>query len=303
MRTLTPALKHEIAALSFLYESYIPGPLALPVGSFLTFEDELARVRAFPDDQMLRFELTRPLYGGAIARDPAGLDDSSVRKVILTRARDHSREREDLVALALDAPRELLSRLCTLMEEYWRSAFRREWETIEEKLAASVVEAGHLLAAGGIYNFLNQLGPFIHVDHSRGEFWRQSEHEHVVEIGPGERLLLVPSVYVWPHIRIGCDAPWPLSLVFPAPFARRLARPPLPPEELVSVLRAVGERTRLTALRMLAERERTGQELAPLLGVTQSALSRHLRKLHEAGLLTARRDGYYVLYGRDTSRP
>jgi DNA-binding transcriptional ArsR family regulator len=53
---------------------------------------------------------------------------------------------------------------------------------------------------------------------------------------------------------------------------------------------------------MLAERERTGQELAPLVGVTQSAVSRHLRKLHEAGLLTARRDGYYTLYGLDQDK-
>jgi Family of unknown function (DUF5937) len=77
MRTLPPALKHEIAAFSFLYGSYIPGPLALPVGTFLTFEEELARVRAFADERLLRFELTRPLYGGSIARDPGRLDDPS----------------------------------------------------------------------------------------------------------------------------------------------------------------------------------------------------------------------------------
>ena len=32
--------------------------------------------------------------------------------------------------------------------------------------------------------------------------------------------MLVPSAYVWPHVRVNCDEPWPLALVYPAPFAR-----------------------------------------------------------------------------------
>jgi Family of unknown function (DUF5937) len=130
----------------------------------------------------------------------------------------------------------LLGRLCALIEEYWRSAFRSEWATIEEKLAATVVEAGRLLAAGGVYNFLKELRPVIRADPSRGQFWRESEHEHDVEIGPDQCLLLVPSIYVWPHVRIGCDSPWPLSLVFPAPFLRRQTRPSLPSDQLVTML-------------------------------------------------------------------
>ena len=47
---------------------------------------------------------------------------------------------------------------------------------------------------------------------------------------------------------------------------------------------------------MAAERPRSTQELAPLVGVTEAALSKHLRTLAEAGLLERHRDGYYVLY-------
>ena len=48
--------------------------------------------------------------------------------------------------------------------------------------------------------------------------------------------------------------------------------------------------------RTSGHRPRSTQELAPLVGVTEAALSKHLRTLAEAGLLERHRDGYYVLY-------
>ena len=108
--------------------------------------------------------------------------------------------------------------------------------------------------------------------------------------------MLAPSVYVWPHVRVNCDPPWPLGLVFPASSIVRESRPRIPPAQLTGVLRALADDTRLRALRLIAERPRSTQELAPLVGVTEAALSKHLRTLAEAGLLERHRDGYYVLY-------
>ena len=90
--------------------------------------------------------------------------------------------------------------------------------------------------------------------------------------------------------------PWPLSVVYAAPFVTAEARPPLPPGDLVGVLKALGDRTRLRALKLIGERPRSTQELAPLVGISEAGLSKHLRLLAAAGLVEARRDGYYVLY-------
>ena len=108
--------------------------------------------------------------------------------------------------------------------------------------------------------------------------------------------MLVPSVYVWPHVWLNCDPPWPLGVVYPAPFIAADARPRIPSQELVGVLRAVGDATRLRALKLIAERPRSTQELAPLVGISEAGLSKHLRVLANAGLVTTRREGYYVLY-------
>jgi DNA-binding transcriptional ArsR family regulator len=52
----------------------------------------------------------------------------------------------------------------------------------------------------------------------------------------------------------------------------------------------------LRVLALIAARPRSTQELAPLVGMSQAGLSKHLRLLARAGVLESRRDGYYVLY-------
>ena len=44
------------------------------------------------------------------------------------------------------------------------------------------------------------------------------------------------------------------------------------------------------------EAPRSTQELAPLVGISEAGLSKHLRQLAAAGLVVTKREGYYVLY-------
>ncbi|MDQ1013436.1 DNA-binding transcriptional ArsR family regulator [Streptomyces sp. V4I23] len=65
---------------------------------------------------------------------------------------------------------------------------------------------------------------------------------------------------------------------------------------------ALAAAPRLQIAACLAGQSRSTQELATLLGLSQSVISRHLRQMTQAGLRTARRDGYCVLYSLDPTR-
>jgi len=95
---------------------------------------------------------------------------------------------------------------------------------------------------------------------------------------------------------VNCDEPWPTAVVFAAPALARDAEPRLPPEELLRTLGALADDTRLRILKLIAERPRTTQELAPLVGLSRAGLSKSLHRLADAGLVAGRRDGYYVVY-------
>jgi DNA-binding transcriptional ArsR family regulator len=89
---------------------------------------------------------------------------------------------------------------------------------------------------------------------------------------------------------------------YPAPFGLAGGRARLHSEDVVHVLRALADETRLRALKLIAAGERSTQELAPLIGISEAGLSKHLRLLARAGLVRSRREGYYVLYSLESER-
>ena len=249
------------------------------------------------DPELVRLEFAVPLlspWPGGEGRGPHALREPDVRGLLRERVARESDEA--MAAMLLDDPRALLERFLSMLERYWREAFEEEWARIEPELAAGVSEAGHQIEQRGLYGMLRGLWPEVRSDRQTERFWLERPHDHEVAIGPDDTLLLAPSAYVWPHVRVNCDGPWPLGLVFPVSSIAREARPRIPPAQLVGTLRALADDTRLRTLRLIAERPRSTQELAPLVGVSEAALSKHLRVLTDAGLLERRREGYYVLY-------
>ena len=299
MRALPPALRRELNACAFAFGrappslgTALPDPLTIlpptdaadaAAGGFESFEDGVAAARALPEEAIV-----------------AGFAD-----VVAIGDKTASPPTRDALEQARDDPVAFLGRLCTLLEDYWAAAFEREWQQIEPHLAASVADAGRLLRAGGLYAFVDSLGPRLRArrEHQRFDLelscaphWGSAADAPDLDVTVDEAFTFVPSVFSWPHIWYAVDRSWPQGLTYHVPPVEAEARPRIPPADLVRILRACGDDVRLRALRRIAERPRSTQELAPLVGLSEPALSKHLRQLAEAGVLDARRDGRYVLY-------
>ena len=59
---------------------------------------------------------------------------------------------------------------------------------------------------------------------------------------------------------------------------------------------ALSSPTRIEFLELLAQSERTVEQLASLTGATTANTSQHLQKLRQAGLIVGRKEGLYVFY-------
>lgn len=64
----------------------------------------------------------------------------------------------------------------------------------------------------------------------------------------------------------------------------------------VTLFKALADETRIRLVRILLQHELSVNELVAVLKMGQSRISRHLRVLTEAGLLSSRRDGLWVFY-------
>ena len=280
MRTeLDPAIRRELEPFAFVFSGHLPDLFLPSAGDEPEpFEAEVERLLAMPTELLVP-ALARPLYdhGGT------GLLDEAVVA-----------ERGGAALLA--DPAAFAGRLAHFLQGYWDAVFAAEWERLEPLLAQSIVQAGRQLAAAGIWAVLGRLPAHCRVDSARRELLIDLPHDHAVHIHSGNPLVLVPSAFVWPHLLVNCDLPWPTAIVYTAPAVAHGAEPRIPPAELLEVLRALGDDTRLRVLKLVAERPRTTQELAPLVGLSNAGLSKCLRRLASSGLLTTRREGYYVVY-------
>ncbi len=70
-------------------------------------------------------------------------------------------------------------------------------------------------------------------------------------------------------------------------------------DELVIFFKALADANRLKIIGLLAQRGYSVEELAALLGIKPPTVSHHLSRLAEAGLVTARAEGYYSIYQLD----
>ncbi|WP_109806866.1 ArsR/SmtB family transcription factor [Sphingosinithalassobacter portus] len=66
--------------------------------------------------------------------------------------------------------------------------------------------------------------------------------------------------------------------------------------EAAKLLRALANERRLMILCQLADGERSVGELLPKVGLSQSALSQHLAKLREEGIVATRREAQTIWY-------
>jgi ArsR family transcriptional regulator len=72
-------------------------------------------------------------------------------------------------------------------------------------------------------------------------------------------------------------------------------------EEMAENLKLLGDKTRLTILTLLKERELCVCDIVELLGTSQPNASQHLRKLKISGLLNETKKGQWVYYSLNVS--
>ncbi|MCQ2010165.1 metalloregulator ArsR/SmtB family transcription factor [Sporolactobacillus sp. STSJ-5] len=73
--------------------------------------------------------------------------------------------------------------------------------------------------------------------------------------------------------------------------------------ELSSMLKLLGDKTRLTLLSYLKYKELCVCELVDVLNVSQPAISQHLKKLRLAGIIRERKQGTWVYYSLNENIP
>lgn len=204
------------------------------------------------------------------------------------------------VDVLLDAVARVDAAAGELVRDFWELAFEAEWARLGPALDRAGSAMAARVAGTGPLGLLDGVAPWIAARPARHEVQFgctavEDPDEHASDTTYDVRGLpvtVVPSMFAAPHVYVDVETPAAVQFVVPV---RAVLRQEAPPAALSGSLLALAGDARLRLLRSL-DRPRTVQELAPMLSMAPSTVSRHLQRLAEHGLVTSERDGWYVLY-------
>ncbi|ADU51832.1 regulatory protein ArsR [Thermaerobacter marianensis DSM 12885] len=298
-KRLPPSLLSEIRKLGFAYRDWQLGFFTpRPREGVPEFHEELADIERLPLRTFVE-ECARAFTPWEAERDPTWdevMRDEATQAMLLRHAERLDPRYVEACRELIGNPDRLRTRLVDALGQFWERVFAREWERIRPALLADVDRRSRRLRETDVWTVLHEVAPDGRVVRDRHllTFHRLPEHV-VVDVSPTRPLLLVPSMFTRVKSRVECDPPWQPCLVYA--YEGPLLRPPAePPVALRRMLFALAHEARLQILKLCQEGPKSTQELARALSLSEAAISRHIKILHDAGLLQARRDGYYVLY-------
>ncbi|AOY74977.1 ArsR/SmtB family transcription factor [Clostridium formicaceticum] len=73
-------------------------------------------------------------------------------------------------------------------------------------------------------------------------------------------------------------------------------------DQILQIFKALSDETRLKILIILSKKRICGKGIAKHLGVSEAAVSQHIRVLKEAGIIVGEKVGYYVHYDLQKSK-
>ena len=290
----------EIGTLTRAFDGYVPGIFEVGLtGDSPRFEDELAAFRRL-DERTVAYEVSLALggyaCGPATERGLALVDEAGYRDETVAAAAAVDDGRGQLARELFADPAAVRDRFARLLERYWEAAFQAEWARLLPRIEAEVTDGAHALVTRGIPGLIEELLPEGRWDDEAATVVVERTYETTVDVAARGGMLFVPTVYGWPRVLIEVNEPWPVAVFTPLRDLRRPEVPLASDHEVADGLRALGDETRLQITRMVAEQPRSTKELSELLQLSDSSVSRHLKILDGAGVVTKSRDGYFVLY-------
>jgi DNA-binding transcriptional ArsR family regulator len=220
------------------------------------------------------------------------LEDRADRRTFTEHARRLSPGRLELAELLLGDPEEFRRQLLTFLRRFRRRVFEPEWRRVLPMLREEADRRRRELRRDG-------LAVIARVTATATE----AHHPHRVvfdKLYPAKARLvddpcvLLPSAHAGPHVTIKHARGFPIAIQYAVKPTQET-----PFDAVDRRVRALSDPSRVRICRAILRGRHTTVDLAHYIGMAEPQVSRHLRRLREAGLVRASREGRMVFYELD----
>lgn len=278
--SMPPSLMEDLQYIGRLSDSWLGLMLPMRSGKALSCTEGISLLKEMPDAELIYLLLNDNVSLGTVLEWLHGYSPPAYGRKLEESGRYLLENLEDIRKLLIPA-----------LEIYERDYFRKEWDYIlpwMNSSASGFMEISSLSAEKA----LNTLHPRLHA--GEGKITAQKAVTSYFTYDQLEHIYVLPSTFIFPHLLMdwsGDSLMLPLAVDIPGlPYSEA------PPEDLLRQFKALGDETRLRILKLLWQGPHCTKQLAPILGISEAAVSKQLKQLSEARLVSAERRGNYLFY-------
>lgn len=188
--------------------------------------------------------------------------------------------------VTLDDKKEILY----ILRRFYLECFGEEVKWLQPFILHRIKKELVLCKEQGLFQYVNAIHDCIEVEEDMLIFHKQKEH-HIAK-ATLKQIEITVTTFLAPHLMLGSYGE-KISLTKLIPIEEKKKRSP---EDLLKILKALGDDTRLQILREIKCKPQSTQDLAQKLKITEAGISKHLKLLFEAGIVSKERKGSYIFY-------
>jgi hypothetical protein len=199
----------------------------------------------------------------------------------------------DVLQPLYEDPAAHLPTVAEAIQRYWSAAIEPVWHRLRALSTADVSYRMDQFAFGGVERVLDDLHPELSLDQNRLQISKPRSCHHRFDLA-GAGILLVPCVFAWRTLMVGCCGVDQPTLTYPPRGVAQFCEPAHEDGDPLAALIGKSRAALLTALGV----PMTTTELAARFNLSAGTVSEHLAVLKSAALITSRRRGRMVIYHR-----
>nr|WP_235988967.1 metalloregulator ArsR/SmtB family transcription factor [Aquibacillus kalidii] len=208
----------------------------------------------------------------------------------------HTRtEHEQLV---IEKPSYIKRQLIDFLYDYHMKFFARELFRIEPWLIKAVHELKEKFNEEPI-NALDTVHPRFEVNRSGLAFYKAETYRF-----PWDQitsLAVYPSTFIAPHLLVGLETS-DITVYLHVSSPHQSEEIDQVPTDLLELMKALAEPTRLRMVRKLLYHSYCTQQLVDEFQLAKATISKHLKILEQSKIISSNRQGHYVFYQTDLDR-
>ncbi|MBT2680306.1 winged helix-turn-helix transcriptional regulator [Bacillus sp. ISL-35] len=201
---------------------------------------------------------------------------------------------KEIILELVNKPDFIRQRFIDMLGAFWTHAVKREWNMIEDLFLKDIAFRGKKLMNDGVFALLGSLSQEIDINLTEKKVVIRRISKAEIHFDEDEELLLIPTYFAWPHLFVNLYPS--VGINYSVRENEREATRPMPPEDLLRFFHSLGDYSRLQIVKYLAQKPRSTRQLAELMGMTEGAISKHIKLLKDAGLAESKRESYYVFH-------